>query len=98
VAKAHRLVYHSPLGLRVITKKKRIPAIWSKVQGWGFRLWFGVSHDSWFRAQCVGFETDSSIRTRGFGLRVSGVGFRIYKKTAVGEGALTLLLLYYSPA
>jgi len=37
VFKAHRLVYHSTLGWRVIKKRRR--SVGFRVEGWGFRVW-----------------------------------------------------------
>ena len=70
VFKAHRLVYHSTLGLRVINKKKKTaPAEGGEhfgfvVQGFGFGFWgFGF----WV----LGFGV------WGLGLGVWGLGFRV---------------------
>jgi len=47
VVKAHRLVYHSTLGLRVIKKKKKTPSLESRPEAYcGCRV-YGL----WFRAK-----------------------------------------------
>jgi len=69
VFKAHRLVYHSTLGLRVIKKRKKIKV--TRVWGVGFREQqrrvFGVSGFRDQNVKCSGVE-GSGMKT-GFGFR-----------------------------
>ena len=68
--KAHRLVYHSTLGSRVIKKKKKKSMF--RVSGFGFRA-SGVG----FRASGVGSRVSGlGSRVSGLGSRASGLGFR----------------------
>jgi len=67
VFKAHRLLYHSTLGLRVI-KKKRLgvgaATLACRFEGVGFRV------------QGLGFRVQGSgFRVQGSGFRVQGSGF-----------------------
>ena len=68
VFKAHRLLYYSTLGSRVITKKKRFG-----IQGLGLLVWgLGMRMQGlWCRVQGPGF------RVQGLGFRVQGSGFRV---------------------
>ena len=59
VFKAHRLLYRSTLGLRVIKKKKKVQGLGFRVQGLGFRV-LGLG----FRVEGLG------LRVKGVGLRV----------------------------
>jgi len=77
VVKAHRLLYHSTLGLRVIKKKRRVSAFGFRVSAFGFRVpGFGVSA---FRVESKKTELQrgSGFQVSGFGFRVSGVVFRV---------------------
>jgi len=65
VFEAHRLVYHSTLGLRVI-KRERFGGFWSQVSGFGFRV-------EGFRVTGCGFRV-SGIRFRVLGVRCQGSG------------------------
>jgi len=69
VFKAHRLLYHSTLGLRVIQKmKEETPSA---------RAGFGL------KVQGPGYEVGLGFRVKGFGvwdlgLRVSGLGVKVW--------------------
>ena len=77
--KAHRLVYHSTLGWRVIKKKKksahpsfRLQPFASRASGFGFRV------QGLFRVSGFGFRVSGfGFRVSGFGYRVSGIGSRV---------------------
>ena len=85
VFKAHRLLYHSTLGSRVIKKKKkrregsgwgrcRVKGLGFRVQGLGSltpRLRFWVQD---LGSRVVGRAVDGA----GAGLRVQGLGFRVW--------------------
>jgi len=66
VFKAHRLLYHSTLGLRVI-KKKRRRALRVAASALGY-----VASGTEFRVPSFGY------RVSGTEFRVSGVGFRVW--------------------
>ena len=77
VFEAHRLLYHSTLGLRVIKKKEKKMSF--TVQGSGFRVQGSGSRvrGSGFRVQGAGCRVQGSgSRVRGSGFRVQGSGFR----------------------
>jgi len=76
VFKAHELLYHSTLGLRVIIIKKNDLKNGSSWQWWyqtvsGRRGAWAVVHN--FRVRASGFE----FRVSGFEFRVSGFEFRV---------------------
>ena len=92
VSKAHRLLYHSTLGLRVIktwqlapVKALNVPALAAAgLRGWlwglGFGFW-GLGFGVWglgFRVQGSGFRVwGLGFRVWGPGLRVWGSGLRV---------------------
>ena len=91
VFKAHRWLYHSTLGSRVIKKKekkrqlsplRRVPFS-GTVQGSGFRV-----RGSGFRVQVSGFGVrGSGLRVQGSGFRVQGSGFRVRDLTFRVQGS-----------
>jgi len=91
VFKAHRLWYHSTLGLRVIKKKKEedgvvrlgrpVRVLRDRIQGFGFWV-LGFGFKGLDRVSGFGFKVLD--RVSGFGFRVSGFGFEDQIKITFG--------------
>ena len=79
VFKAHRLLYHSALGLRIIKKQKKFNFA-AMSNSALFRVWGSGSRvqGSGLRVQGRGFRVQGSgFRVQGSGFRVQGSGFRV---------------------